>query len=584
MIQFIDPIFKAWGPGGRLVNGREGENTAKQGFNSLLITTFQVSQAANWAESLSWIAKQTNLTFLRYFYLIPLLPFVVGTLKPVTDYLKDEDRVTHSSDPLLLRNLSMRAHLFHYRNPVLVSRLSLLANKIFELQPHLGTIFQLASVVNGFVLLYLGQIVYATTLLTLLTFGCLARHHCIPLPILSAYSSISPWITNLSLLICGSWFLKLQAVCELIASISLLLFQKKRVPYAQASQVSHMSNVAAFDEIYKEKVQLEVDRSHIWIEALPYCDPIEISSFTSFCANYQWEQERLRDAIDKDEARKEQTNGQDLVRYAQDSLKKLIKSIEEESIQTTDVMNYSLLKRFLACVAVFLPKASKDMQQEILLKLAFDGGNFCGAGIYKQLGDAVATLVSQQADLPLYQKILFILELERLRVVEAFHMAIGIINPGIHLMSGGQEDIHSMNQTIVMLANDFGLPDLGASQDPTTVTSMMDTTWQKCITGIYSEDLWQGLQNSRRGIFIQPIEGYTVDRIFNTIFAYVGTFLISNDEVFEWARNWVKKDPSNKEAFEERIMSGEFMNGLKLKDLFIKAMLVDMGILNIKRT
>ncbi len=232
-----------------------------------------------------------------------------------------------------------------------------------------------------------------------------------------------------------------------------------------------------------------------------------------------------------------------------------------------------------------LPQASKELQDQIMIQLAVEGGDYCGPGVYFQLESAAtALLLNQQSKekqrLPLKQRILLLLQQERLRVIEGFHIAISKFSPGVHVWHGGKKDIHSLNRTIALLGSDFGLPDQGANQDKTAEALIIEKWIAQYITvRLFPENLWTGIKYGDAGV-----QGYNVERIINALKAQMGLPLIPNPDIYAWATHWIKKDPANEDAFGERLTNVEFESfGQQIHENFLKAMLVDMGIFQIKK-
>ncbi len=614
MVNAVQQMFQAWGPGYGLTTLRLGENAASQGCNDLLVTLQQAGQASCTLELLDTLAKRTNSTAFGYlgFILLPATLFA-GLLKPVTKFLSETQPGTRE---------------YEWLSQIVPNCDSLLVKNVYKLHIHLGTVFQVASAVSALALLYLGQVVYATTCLAILSFGYLERHHWIPLSISVAYHSVAPWISDLSLLIYGGWFLKLLASLELVSNINRGWFLKllaslelasnisrpshrNRVPFANATHTSHLPNLDIFKQIFTEDLQLEVNRDHVWIEAFPTYDNRAIEQFEALCNTYDWQnnEQTLATELENDprwenfkeqiqyDTLEEDAKQRERIAYAKNSLKTLVESVKNKTIQTSDVLNYEILNNYLACLGTLLPKASPDIRRQILTALAVEGGNYCGAGIYYQLATAAIRLQlnDPNASVPLKQRILLLLEEERMRVMEAFHQAVDEINKGAHFWAGGAQDIHSMNQIVKWLGGSFGLPDLGADQDPTTDDSLLNKAISSLIVGVYPEDLWQGLKESRRPVKnpIDPIRGYTVERIMEAIFVDLGNSLLPTIDVLDWATTWIS-DKENKtwvppgktdtESFVDSVGDGSMFDstGLRFKRSFIKAMLVDMGILKIK--
>jgi hypothetical protein len=554
----ISQVFEAWGSAYTLVASKAQEDAAYVGCNTWLTALQQLGQAAALQEIYSKmmdVRGKTHSVFLEFAAVI-FVPMGLGAAKTFTD-----------------------------------------EETIEWLHSNVGNLCQLATLVTAVALLYLGQTAYATTTLAIMTVGYLNRHHYLPLPIEKACSKVSPWIGNISALMYSHWIVKLFALTELIDHANVLLFKRHQVPYDEAQHHSHLENLQQFEDIYARKVAVEVNPEHVWIAPFPHSSRTEFAPLIEFCDDFQWPVDRLLRDLNQDPRwhRSPLKKSFDLasdklpiaLEYARTTFKKMVHDVQNQCIETGEVLDYGVLKSYLGYITDHLHQAPKEIQDEIMLQLAIEGGDYCGPGIYYQLETAATTLLLNQvsvnreerARLPLKQRILLLLQQERLRVMEGFHDAINKINPGLHFLKGGKKDIHGMNYTIQLIGQDFGLPDQGASQDKTATVSKVEQWFFPRLLGVYSKHLWTGLEYryiDNRQKYYEQIEGYTVNRILDAIQKQMGLPLFGNSDVYGWAREW-------NETLEDRILAGEFESfGAKIDSNFLKAMLVDMGILRIK--
>ena len=546
----ISQVFEAWGSAHPLVDCKAQEDSAYAGCNTWLTAFMQVGQAASFQEiysKLMDVRGKTHSVFLEFAAVI-FIPLGLGAAKTWTD---DETVVW------LLSNV--------------------------------GNLCQIASVVTAVALLYLGQTAYATTTLTIMTIGYLNRHHYLPLPIHKAFSKISPWIGNVSGLLYSSWLIKLFCLVELIVIGNNLLFKRHQVPYDKALHRSHLENLDQFNDIYTGRVEVEVNPEHVWIAPFPHSSRTEFTPLVEFCDRFQWPQDRLIQDLEKDARWERSDRKKTPIEYARESFRSMVQSVQNECIETGEILDYGVLKSYLGYITDHIANASKDIQDEIMLQLAIEGGDYCGPGIYYQLETAATTLLlnqisgnkTERARLPFKQRILLLLQQERLRVMEGFHDAIGKINPGLHFLKGGKRDIHAMNYTIQLIGQNFGLPDQGASQDKTATVSKVEQWLFPRLLRVYSENVWTGQDYSYRESnkwYHEHIEGYTVNRIMKAIQQQMGLPLFGNNDVYAWALEW-------NSSLENRVLRAEFETfGTKIQENFLKAMLVDMGIFRIKQS
>ncbi|HNA62648.1 MAG TPA: hypothetical protein PKW79_06195, partial [Rhabdochlamydiaceae bacterium] len=454
----ISQVFEAWGSAHRLVASKAQEDAAYVGCNTWLTALSQVDQAASFQEiysKLMQVRGKTHSVFLE-FAAVFFIPLGLGAAKTLTN----EETVEW-------------------------------------LHSNVGNLCQIASVVTAVALLYLGQTAYATTTLTIMTIGYLNRHHYLPLPIEKASSKISPWIGTISALLYSPWLIKLFSLAELIDSANRLLFKRHQVPYDKALHRSHLENLDQFNDIYTGRVEVEVNPEHVWIAPFPHSSRTEFTPLVDFCDRFQWPERRLFEEIERDPRWLRTDQKKPQVDYARDSFKKMVHGIQHECIETGEILDYGVLKSYLGYITDHIANASEDIQDEIMLQLAIEGGDYCGPGIYYQLETAATTLLlnqisankTERARLPFKQRILLLLQQERLRVMEGFHDAIGKINWGLHFPQGGKKDIHAMNYTIQLIGQNFGLPDQGASQDKTATMTKVEQWIITRLLGVYSENI-----------------------------------------------------------------------------------------------
>ena len=94
--------------------------------------------------------------------------------------------------------------------------------------------------------------------------------------------------------------------------------------------------------------------------------------------------------------------------------------------------------------------------------------------------------------------------------------------------------------------------------------------------------LWSGVKLND-----ELYEGNTVQRIVKAVQTQMGISLIPNSDIYAWANNWIEKESiseADRAKFLERLGNAGFETfGGKFENNFLKAMLFDMGILQIKK-
>lgn len=482
---------------------------------------------------------------------------------------------------------------------------------VLWLHDNMGSVCQIASVVTNIALFHLGYQAYAVMSLSVLAIGYLERRNCLPSKVQEVYLRSAPWIRSVALIIHGDWLYKAIGAVQLFDKMSSWHSLQPMIPYDQMTHSSHLT-YDAFNEILAGKGPFKVNPEHINIAPFPIVKKINFDPLIQLCDSFNWDDPenfaKLEKKLAKD-ARWYQYKSKEYpdikrksdieverikIDYAKTKLKKLVFDVGNECIETGGSLNYGVIKNYLAYIAQQLPQVTKDQQRHILFQLAVEGGDYCGPGIYYQLETAATALLlqspvqeeegsdSERPRLPLKQRILFILQQERLNVISAFHQLTAKVDWVGNAMFGGSGDLHPLNRTIKILGDNFGLPDQGAQEDRAVASDYIDKLAYRHAFGLKSEDLWTGVTINK-----EPCEGYTSMRVLDAIKSQIGIPLIPATDVRQWALDWIERVPvesSKKEEFIEKLQDGKsFESDLSLRfhDRFILAMLVDMGVLSV---
>jgi hypothetical protein len=295
--------------------------------------------------------------------------------------------------------------------------------------------------------------------------------------------------------------------------------------------------------------------------------------------------------------------------YLRDNLRILITQVRDRTIPTSETLDYGILDQYLGYIAQELPKAPREVQVKLLFQLGIEGGDYCGAKTYQQLetvatalmremGPAQVGPVDAHTRLPLHQRMLIILQQERQRVMEGFHLWTRPINIIPHYLYGGINntgDLHAYNHSVSLFGTNFGLPDQGAHHDEAASANIIMKLYLKYLhTGFTADSLWQRVTYHEMR---EPFIGYVPERIMDTVKGQIGGNLLTLPEISQWANEWAERQRERIEAgpleqaekdrlvaeieeFQEDVINGKYtLSNLKPHSLIIEAMLVDMGIL-----
>lgn len=515
-----------------------------------------------------------------------------------------------------------------------------LKRSLGSLHNNAGSLYQIASLVTSLALLKLGCQAYAITSIFALCMGYLIRHNYVPVSVNNFYMRIATPIVNLGAILSNDRLLQSLTILNLMGDAIEAWSAIKMRPYDQVKHVSHLT-YKQLEQIFEGKASLKVNRSHISTIPFPKAKSLDFDPLKKFLVDWNKQEnfEVLKEAVlndarfysspeyDKipeeyqnilnelnDEKQKKSLKGiyssqqnqfntyingnKDLIiKYAKNQINFLINDIENESIETNTRINYKVLKNYLGIIVEKLPHATSNQQTLMLARLATEGGGYCGPGVVQQLEKIAVQLLQQTVNcdkldrLPLKQRLLIILQQDRLRIVEGLHDDIlPALNPLIQHAHGGKRQVHAFNVTAQVFASNFGLPDLDLNHDLNAPIDSFDKfLYQKYHYKLNPDVLWI---NSVHTYKRKELYGYTKNRILSTLLTEVNTGnMIVNADIYAWANKWleqVEATHKEKKSFAKALQSLVDFKGknitndqFKIHPCLFQAMLVDMGILEI---
>jgi hypothetical protein len=468
-----------------------------------------------------------------------------------------------------------------------------------------GELAQVAVGIHALALLRLGFYTYGAVSLTFLAWGLLEKHHCLPLVARRVYEATIPWLSSLSLLFNGMALYKFVAAIELVD----LAYPKVTALWARLfpkpKEVLPSLTYAQFEAIRAERCDFKVSRSHIEIEAFPQTAKRDFNKILRAWDAIDWSHSdsNLQRAVEAD-ARWERSeafieyrkaNGQEeglqiMMAYAKKQLEALVKNIRDHTIKTGQPLNYAPLENYLGVIAEQLAHHDLDKRRQLLLQLALQGGQYCGPGIFTQLLQVATASLDATKALPFKNRVLIILQQERFEIVQAYHSLLEEMHLPAGKIAGGTADVHGMNYMVRLIAEDFHLPNTGASADEMIPLSFLDKWIFWKLLGINPECLWKNTEIRTPFSLRSPtntIAGYTPERILQAIyFSKAKLPILTNDDFVAWARVWIEKRETGatedqKANFLDSLEAGEFHQGTDIGNTLILATLVDTGILQI---
>lgn len=472
-------------------------------------------------------------------------------------------------------------------------------------QLHGGTILQVASLTTNVALFIFGSQLYAGAGLTCLAIGYLNEKNLLPERCRRIYLSLSPCVNIVGTFLSPGVISKIFGVFEIIAVCSELSAKQRTKPilFSDSKSVSHLS-LENFERILKEERLVEVKREHVRIKAFPHYPKADLNEFLKWIDDFSLAEEDIFSLLNEklrgdprwvDSEANKKLEGLDeigqkavKIKYCKDNLKTLIEQISFSRLSTGENLGfaeYAVLQNYVNCIAKDLPNIEdKKTQSEILVQLAVEGGDYCSSGIYYQM-EAAASRALYGKDLngfSLKQKILMTLQQERQNICSG--LVLSRIPKLAFVALGGEEDVHAHNQLVAAIGEDFGLPDRGLDAESSLYTG---SALGRAVSNLLlkynpdvrldSEDLWKKTRSPNGDYF----EGYTPDRVVNTISELVGTTLFPKPDFSNYLYNtWLPKqnlEESKKEEIEALLAAGT----IPIQKL-VFAVLADMGILAIQ--
>ena len=481
-----------------------------------------------------------------------------------------------------------------------------LKNSITFIHNNIGTLFQVASIVSSIALIYFGNIIYGLPSIIILSLGVLDRNGTLPckvrqifhkcsFPLMAASSILFGnlsnrilSIVNLSLITYN--YLSSSKKLDYLASFKIFKFLKKEKPKAQKNNLTPkiLKDIIDYKYMFSD---VEINKSHFSEATLPHVstDPRLISSFFK---KIDWNKKNidtLRKKLEKDQryikdfGDPNTQSDKQIIAHANHCINVFVTSIVEKKILQGEPLDYTKALEYLRIVANHLSKEKDDLSKtDMLLRIAVEGGVYCGPGKFEVLEDICTRTILQMDEVPFRTKILYALRNFRLSIFDAtYYRLIKIIEkvPKIGTIYKALDmlDLHNYNTFLNLWGYDFGINKLSADSDS---VAFIDPAIKLFLKKQY-QDIDEKLNR-----------GYTSYSIANHLESTFGTEQIPKSEFYIWLRSWIMRQSINDTEKEKLIDSLVDVRGpilfnkyIELKDgeiapEFIIAMLFDMGIVN----
>ncbi|MBS4162970.1 Uncharacterized protein PRO82_000251 [Candidatus Protochlamydia amoebophila] len=482
-------------------------------------------------------------------------------------------------------------------------------------QSHLPTLSVAISVVSAVALWIFHQRIQATAFLILTAIGFLDRHCFLPAQMHSPLNYMMYSISNVAGMIWGNTLNRLFCVINLISPIVDYFFKSYRKQLNQENRQSPSLHASSNPEQSYLKISLQdlenlTNQSHYAVNPVHLKQTVlpsiqvgaKLDQILDYLADINWDNHqialnlKLRDDERWNEIARGTISEQD---YFKQNLKAFIKSIKDRDM-VGPPQNYQMLDFYCKFIAQELRHQDEMSRADILLKLGIEGGQYCGIGKFRVVEEVFHSLISQSEALPLQQRILATLFLERTRMFQAIYQTILTSNLFSYLFSkiAKINDVHNYNICINMskVGTQFGITHQAALNDenayippflkifPLFEKTLRRLLWEGGVVNSYSDSQTNG-RWVKSFVYLKPYDQIT---IINHIQTTIGTPQIPKADIYQWWSEWIDRqevEVERKQSLKEELtMEGKLlgenleMNG-RIQNKFLIAMLQEMGIL-----
>lgn len=493
---------------------------------------------------------------------------------------------------------------------------------------HIGTLAHVVSVVALTVLFVQGQVIFASVSLVYLGIGLLARKHILPERMRQIIFRSGFVVGNLTALILGDPVSKVFALLDIaiIVGNKWMEHRNRQNPVVLEPQVQHeqVAPVLVSSEQFKkgingsapiETLRVAVNKGHVNLNVLPEVPPeITVDTLKELCDNFPWERhkrvymtklesdprwteiakpgdprstlQRIKDLFSRifsccktqrHPAATEPQTPPELdqdgkgVQFIKAQMKKFVDSIKNRRITEGEPADYSLLQYYLRFIAQKLPEEKEMYQADIMLRLAVEGGEYCGPGKFRVASEAYQDVISSAGSIPLKIRILNALQLERRRqfdIIYNYLWQAPTMGPFKYIID--PTDIHTYNQFMLLIGPEFGLPKNGADQDNTAGVDATTKFIYAKMMPIFRDLFWKGKTVSTTTLERRPdtpwwkiwkryhrvqketvFPGNTPDRINEVVRNIIGKGQAPKDDFYDWAKEWINRQPISPEEKEK---------------------------------
>lgn len=490
--------------------------------------------------------------------------------------------------------------------------------------------------VASVVLFHLGQTFLAATTLTYLSIGVLNRYNVVlPESAKKAIRQADFFIGSIAGLYLGGNFVRLICAVNLMIKAVEKYFDYKKLSEKQISPPEKEDPAEQHISLSEIKnltndIECSIRKAHLHKKPLPKVDEdVQIDDILTIynCIDWSLHKDFVERRLKKDKRwlEKEQFRSKPLD-YFKSSLYELIEQIKNRAILEGQPISYDMLELYCRYIAQEIKKQDEMTQVDTLVHLGIDGGKHCGTGKFGSVEDVYENLSLQSTGQPLETRVLACMQQERQRIWQHIYTLIWKMDPlfqGFGYLTG-EDARHNMNIFINLVGagEKYGIPDEAAKNDQTAtinpISHYMALNFAKAIEFLFWEGwrvpqkyvsiedrpksdwwkVWKWVHLKKEDAYVKP---YNQKNILECFSSMIGSPQIFQEEIYAWWLKWIDRQDDltddQKENLKDElgaspvrdaegkllplIFAGQpfEVNG-KIQPMFLKAMLIEMGILN----
>jgi hypothetical protein len=456
---------------------------------------------------------------------------------------------------------------------------------LLKIEDNTGALCRLAAVVSSVAFIALGQTLYGYALLLMLVIGRLDQKGTLPektRQILHKYAepfSLSLGLitaTNLSDFFTSSFFL--------LSFITDYLPNKKPVENYSLPDEPKLLKLPAHNLLISRKAAVKINSRYLLERPTVPVPNIDMMILKTQFDQIVWDKGNcmaLRQKLKNDKRfiadyfTVEGKTDQELINYASQALEELLTSIKNRHIANGEPSNYDRMEDYLKTIADILEK-EKDpiIKTDALLRLAVEGGGYCGPGKYEAIEEIYFSLIGQKASLR--TKVLLCLQDFRRGLYNTVFYEKVSDNPIFKIFDAF--DLHFYNFEEKVFGKIFALHRGAVENDS---QAFVDAFTRKVFLVIGSAPYRKAFK-----------KGHTSSRITECVQRTFGTPRLPAEDFNAWLKGWIEREVTDETLRKEMLEAATLheydtviIENRKpqpvIKPEYITAFLVDMGILEL---